>query len=231
MRQRTQDFWDEQVHQTEFTSRLSGKEIGQAIASLVDERTAKSLKDHYNTKFEHTAGGKRRSRSMGDVWVEFDGVFYPINVKTGILVEGENKTGQPNMVAMSKLLKALIGCKIDAYYLMVIRFSTPTNVLHDTTASVYFVDMSDYLDCMTFDAGPDQIMMKPGAFFAAISNGERSSTSTSDKIATLLKMYESGIKRLFKNRQKTVSALGKAHDTYQQQETTILNQSSFNLLP
>src|SRR5262245_14343309 len=100
MRQIVQQFWVQEVRSDQFQNLVMGKEIGQKIASEVDRRTVAFLAQHYSTKQEVGSRGAGKTRSMGDVWLEENGVFHPINVKTGMI----GSETSPNMVALKKLL-------------------------------------------------------------------------------------------------------------------------------
>lgn len=68
---------------------------------------------------------------------------------------------------MKKLLDALLMHQIDSYYLLMVKLE----IQQQTTCVVHFVDMLDYLDHVTFDSGPGQIMLKARSFFTARSIG------------------------------------------------------------
>ncbi len=232
MRQQVEDFWNQEVKEQWFQDSIRGKEFGHSIANRVDEKTATLLKSKYNNdiKYEHTKGRKKRPRSMGDVWIEFDNngtkISHPINVKTG----EADKKGRPNMVAMSKLLNALLKCKIDSYYLMVIKFVLPVAPGVRVVPKVYLVDMLDYLDCIHFDSGTGQIMMKESDFYVAVDKGDRLvSASTEKKIQELIEEADRGAKRLFKNRINSIAVLEKEHEAYKKRVVRNLDQSSLNL--
>ena len=116
----TQQFWDQEVQQASFVTMAAGKEIGHRIADFVDETTTNLLQGQYETRFEYDKEIKR-SRSMGDVWLKFDGIYHPINVKAGEF----GSKGQPNMTAMGKLLESLLTQQIDSYYLLIVKFALP----------------------------------------------------------------------------------------------------------
>ena len=107
-----------------------------AMADFVDERTTALLEAHFVTRFQSGKGGAARARSMGDVWLKSGGLFNPINVKTG--VAGAN--GQPNLVSLKKLLRALLNDHIDSYYLLLVKFRLTVPV----ACAVYFVDMLEW---------------------------------------------------------------------------------------
>ena len=200
--QKTREFWMHQVNSVAFTALAAGKEIGHRIADRVDEETTSLLEEHYETKFEVDRTGRRRARSMGDIWLKSEGIYNPINVKAGEI----GKNGQPNMVSLGKLLTALLTRQIDSYYLLIVkmRLAEPRDV------RVYFVDMLKYLNFTTFDSGPGQIMLREREFYAAIERREAPSARTMrEEIAKLSEMLEDADRRLFLNRQRRVAAIRK----------------------
>ena len=228
IRDLTQSFWDQEVKQADFISMASGKEIGHRIADSVDERTTNLLKGRYDTRFEHDIGGKKRPRSMGDIWLKFDGIFHPINVKAGEF--GSN--GQPNMTAMGKLLESLLTHQIDSYYLLIVKFSLPKSAPMVIIPTVYFVDMLEYLDYMTFNSGPGQIMMQEAKFYPALSSGiGPSGLSLAEKVTRLFAMLELGERLLIVNRERRLKKLESLHTKYRQSTEQIIEQSNLNLLP
>ncbi len=228
IRSLTQDFWDQEVQQADFISMAAGKEIGHRIADSVDERTTNLLKGRYETRFEHDVSGKKRPRSMGDIWLKFDGIFHPINVKAG----EANSNGQPNMTAMGKLLDSLLTQQIASYYLLIVKFSLPTSLSTAIVPTVYFVDMLDYLAYMTFNSGPGQVMMQEAKFYPALNSGVGpAQISLKDKIAQLFAMLEIGERLLIVNRERRLKRLESLHAKYKQLPGHVVEQSSLNLLP
>lgn len=227
IRSLTQDFWDQEVQQLDFIAMASGKEIGHRIADSVDERTTNLLKGRYETRFEHDASGKKRPRSMGDIWLKFEGIFHPINVKAG----EANSNGQPNMTAMGKLLESLLTRQIDSYYLLIVKFTLPKSST-SIIPIVYFVDMLDYLDYMTFNSGPGQIMMQEAKFYPALNSGVGPAQITlKDKVAQLFAMLELGERLLIVNRERRLKKLESLHLKYKQLPDHVVGQSDLNLLP
>ena len=89
--------------------------------------------------------GNVRKRSMGDIWVHSQGIFNPINVKSGL--QGMN--GQPNLVSMQKLLDYILKRWIDSYYLLIIKFDVSAQPTH----KAYLVDVLDWTEFIAYDAG------------------------------------------------------------------------------
>lgn len=223
----TQEFWNEEVKKQYFKEIARGKEIGHRIADLVDEKTTALLikSADYVTRRQCDDGGRERPRSMGDIWVESNGIFHPVNVKTGVSETG----GQPNMASLKKILGALLALQIDSYYLLVVKLKVGKKL----SSSVYFVDMLDYLDYFTFDSGPGQIMMKADAFFAAVSGaGAPAKLTIPERVDRLMEMYEDGERRLAANRRRTLQEFHRRVETFKQLRdyaVTKETQASLNL--
>jgi hypothetical protein len=216
---RTLEMWEEKAANDEVFLRLTrGKERGHRMADFVDERTTELLDAHFVTKFQSGKGGAARARSMGDVWLKSGGIFNPINVKTG--VSGSN--GQPNLVSLKKLLRALLNDQIDSYYLLFVKFELEDAV----KPKVVLVDLLDHLDFATYDDGPGQMMLRESEFFAAMEGGHRaSSTSIVTKIDRLFLLLKDGNRRLIQNRERTIAEFEKRIVAYKAQMKHSLNQT------
>lgn len=224
IRKLTREYWAQEVQKPYFSKLASGKEIGHSIANLVDEKTAAVLTAEYLVKHEYDREGQQKTRSMGDLWVEQNGIYYPINIKTGIA----GREGQPNLVSIRKLMAGLLEYRIDSYYLLMVKFD-----LSDISCVTYMVDMLDYLDYVTFDAGPGQTMLKAEKFFAAQA-GKASvpERSMQEKIKKLMSLLESGHKKLIKNRADSLKLYREKMRTYLQSgrhSVTVETQRALNL--
>ncbi len=102
-----QNYWD--THISELDAQLQGKERGHKIADIIDEKTTMYLSSKYDSAYERkkSPGGDPMPRSMGDIWIKDQGVYHPVNIKTGI----KGSEGQPNMVSMHKLLNAILSTR------------------------------------------------------------------------------------------------------------------------
>ena len=112
----TNAHWKEHVGDAGFAELIAGKEPGHRIADYVDDRTCALLKVNLDTRYEGDGKGSHRKRSMGDIWVHSNGMYNPINIKSGL----QNMKGQPNVVSMQKLLDYILKRWIDSYYLLII---------------------------------------------------------------------------------------------------------------
>ncbi len=190
----TNDHWSVHVRDQSFAEIVSGKEPGHRMADYVDDRTTALLKVHLDTRYEGTKKGEIRKRSMGDTWVYCNGIYNPINVKSGL----QNMNGQPNLVSMQKLLDYILRQWIDSYYLLIIKFD-----MSNHTHLSYFVDLLDWTEFVTYDAGPGQIMLRERDFYAAIDSGYRpAKRGVPEKAEVLFGLFEQKLHDLFANRQK-----------------------------
>lgn len=212
--------WEEKAAKDEvFLGLTHGKERGHRMADFVDERTTALLKVHFVTRFQSGKGGTARARSMGDVWLKSGGLFNPINVKTG--VSGAN--GQPNLVSLKKLLRALLDDQIDSYYLLFVKFELGEAV----RPKVFLVDLLDHLDFATYDDGPGQMMLLEEKFFGTMEGGScGSSTPIITKIERLFALLKDGNRRLILNRERTIAAFENAIMEYKKQSAHAINQST-----
>jgi hypothetical protein len=174
---------------------------------------------------------------MGDLWIRSNGIYNPVNVKAG----EAGKNGQPNMVSLKKLLDAFLTRRIDSYYLLIVKMrlsSVPASVDVATTRlvqgaivpNIYLVDMLDYLDFITFDAGPGQSMLKEKQFYQAFDSGFSPPPLTiAAKVSRLMDLLEDGDRRLIENRRKKMERLRADFAAYQQGNSFVVNQEELNL--
>ena len=113
IRNEVSQFWNDSNRIKEVDERSKGKESGHRIADYVDDKTTSFIHAHYEAAFEKADSGNITKRSMGDLWVKENDIYHPVNIKTGM-----SNGGQPNMVALRKLLKCLLLGQIDSYYLL-----------------------------------------------------------------------------------------------------------------
>jgi hypothetical protein len=187
------EFWSAEVKKPYFGELAQGKEIGHRLADLVDDKTTALLTLKHVTRHQYDARGKRLVRSMGDVWLEDNRIMHAINVKTGVV----GVEGQPNMVSLKKLLEALLEAQIDSYYLLFVKMKLDKEI----APSIVFVDLLDYLDFVTFDSGPGQLMLKAKAFFLQ-DFAPRVPSPLSAKVEGLMALLEDGERRLRLNRER-----------------------------
>jgi hypothetical protein len=190
----TSDYWMTEVRKPEIIQIAKGKEIGHKLADLVDEKTTALLTVKYLTKHQHDLQDQKRSRSMGDMWLQDNGIYNPINVKTGIV----GAEGQPNLVSLKKVLGAIMAQQIDSYYLLIVKMEIRPE---EIAPSAYLIDMLDWMDYVTFDSGPGQMMLKAVKFFAEYSPERQPTLGIRDKVKKLMNLYEDGERRLKENRE------------------------------
>ena len=186
------EHWSVHVQDQGFAELITGKEPGHRMADYVDDRTSSLLKVHLDTRYESDLRGNVKKRSMGDIWVHSQGIFNPINVKSGL----QARNGQPNVVSMQRLLTALFQRRIDSYYLLVIKFDIST-----ITHKAYLFDLLDWTDFISYDAGPGQIMLREQDFYNAFDSGHiPGQQSIQEKVKNLFALFESQVEVLIANR-------------------------------
>ncbi len=217
-------FWQEEVTKPQFVAQAVGKEIGHRIASLVEERTTALLEQTFRTARQRNRQGKAVDRSMGDIWVFSQGIFNPINVKAG----EANQGGQPNIVALRKLLRAILSHQIDSYYLLIVKMVIGKDSI--ALNNVYLADILDHLDYVAFDSGPGQMMLKEKSFYAMMDQGSAPAQLTFDqKIERLFGLLDDADHRLIENRARVRATIDEMHKIYVANKDHPLNQSGLNL--
>ncbi len=203
------EYWTAEVRKPYFAKRVTGKEAGHDIAGLIEDKTTGLLAAtaDYVTRHQCDSRGRALKRSMADIWLESNGIFHPVNVKTGV----SDTNGQPNVVSLKKLLRALLSRQVDSYYLLIVKLK----VAEPIESQVHFVDLLDHLAHVTFDSGPGQIMLKARAFFGAMASGfSPRPMSVEQKIQGLVALLEDGERRLVENRKRVLLDIRRRVDDY-----------------
>ena len=194
----TLKFWTEHAKSREFRELAKGKEIGHRIADYVDDTTTRMLAESL-TIGHQLKGGNKLARSMGDFWIKSEGIWNPVNIKAGEM----GKNGQPNIVSLQKLLDCILKQQINAYYLLVIKFDM-RNI--DPLPNVFFFDILDYLDYVTYDSGPGQMMLKEQELYGALNaQVDIPDIPLPEKVEHLILLLRDGYNRLLRNREKRMS--------------------------
>ena len=188
-------YWREEARKPEIIGIAKGKELGHRLADIVDDKTTALLTVNHMTRHQCDAQGRIRLRSMGDLWLEDNGIYHPVNVKTGIV----GAEGGPNLVSLKKVLRALMARQIDSYYLLYVKMQIDQGAI---TPSVYLIDMLDWLDYVTFDSGPGQMMLKAVKFFREYDPNRPKSLDIRAKVKSLFDLYERKERRLKENRER-----------------------------
>ena len=192
----TNNHWQIHTQDQGFADLISGKEPGHRMADYVDDRTTSLLKVNLDTRYEGDpkAKGTPKKRSMGDIWINSQGIYNPLNVKSGLL----GSKGLPNVVSMQKLLDYIFKNWIDSYYLLIIKFDISASITHQT----YLVDLLDWIDFISYDAGPGQIMLHEQDFYDAFDSGQTPpEKSILEKTESLFHLFETKVQVLLANRQ------------------------------
>ena len=210
----TNEHWEIHTKDQGFAELISGKEPGHRMADYVDDRTTSLLKVNLDTRYEGDRKGFPKKRSMGDIWINSQGIFNPINVKSGLL----GSKGQPNVVSMQKLLDYIFQCWIDSYYLLIIKFDTSSGITHQT----YLVDLLDWTEFIAYDAGPGQIMLHEQDFYDAFDSGHRpTAKSILEKTETLFRLFEAQVQVLLANRQARLDRQRSSLESFLSSEFTV----------
>lgn len=191
--QKVKYYWQEHsVHNTEFKDMLKNKESGHSIADYVDKHTTEYLeKEQEDIKYE------KNKRSMGDFWISSNGIFTPVNIKTGT-----SMNGSPNIVSINKLIEKLAKSEIDSYYIFVIKFKDDNS---KWIVKTFLVNLIDYLEFTNFDSGPGQLMLKEKDFYDFLEKSTKPKRNVLDALKLLIKKQEDSLPILIKNRKKDIA--------------------------
>lgn len=167
----------------EATNLLSKKESGHVMGTIIEENAGEYLKENdYKIAKEVNKLGEEKKRAHSDFEIIENGRHYRVNVKFS-----SETNGQPNICSMNRLLDGFRSGLIDSYYLLKVKHDRNTN-----ETRVYFIDIVDYLDkdCIHFDGGTGQTMLKESKFYKTYGNaGIESNLSTVEKIKLLYELY------------------------------------------
>jgi len=195
------------------------KERGHSIADYVEAKNAECIgnifkiyfeteppeyykKDCKNGKRGDRKKAKRLDRSSGDCWISNDTddiiIYDPLNSKTSVVLADGKISGRPNMLSLRRLLDLLIDGKINAYYLLIVKFSIDNqNII---TPSIYFVNILDIIDYLEYDDGPGQLMLNNEKFYTNAHLIIKDNKSIKDKIMALNTKKLEATARLIENR-------------------------------
>ncbi len=220
----TNRYWKKHTKETTFSRLVSGKEPGHRMADYVDDKTVSLLKIEFDTRYEANSRGQIKRRSMGDVWIHSNGMYNPVNVKSG----EQLKNGQPNVVSMQKLLDYIFKRWIDSYYLLIVKFHLGNSIEH----KAYLIDLLDWLEFIAFDAGPGQIMLREADFYQAHESGIRPrSSDISSKVEKLFSIFERGMRNLLTNREKRLQRQRGLFQAFATAGEFTIDQSEMNFIP
>lgn len=152
---------------------LSGKESGHIMGTIIEEMCGDILKQNeYTITKEVNKLGEPKARAHSDFNIlTKDGSTNRVNVKFS-----SETNGQPNICSINRMMDALRDGIIDGYYMLKVKYHRTTN-----ETKVYFVDILDYINCLTFNGGTGQIMLKEKDFYIDYE---------SDKVLTDLSITE-----------------------------------------
>lgn len=217
--------WQRHVRDSGFAEIVDGKEPGHRMADYVDDKTTALLKVELDTRYEGNVDGSIKKRSMGDIWVRANGVYNPVNVKSGL----QDMRGQPNVVSMEKLLNYLFRRWIDSYYLLIVKFDMSER--NEITHRVYFFDLLDWVDFITYDAGPGQIMLNERDFYHAYNSGAaQPPRSVLEKVERLFGLFERQVEALFENRRRRLRGQRTQLESFNG-PSFIVDQSGMHFVP
>jgi hypothetical protein len=225
----TTAYWQDMATKSHFQGLAAGKEIGHRIANYVDEHTTAKLFTDFDVAYEADRTGRRIARSMGDMWLRANGIYNPVNVKAGEM----GKNGQPNLVSLKKLLERLLKHQIDSYDLLIVKMAISGEAADPggvrLVPHVYFVDMLDHLDFVTFDMGPGQTRVRERQFYDAVDSGyQPPHRSLTDKVEVLMALMEDGYLRLLDNRKSRMDSLRRTLEQFKGEIGNSINQTGLN---
>lgn len=174
---------------------LAGKEPGHIMGTIIEERCGDLLKEEgFVITYEMDSKGNPLKRAHSDFLLQSKDL---VNNKTNVKF-GSEKSGQPNVCAINRMMDALRDDIIDGYYLLKVKYDRKEN-----NTKVYFVDILDYLDCITADGGTGQIMLKEKKFYEVYGDsGRKTDLTLQEKKKKVYQLYVKKMKEHIKRKQK-----------------------------
>jgi hypothetical protein len=126
-------------------------EIGHSHGPGVQKIVGKLLSEHCELDYEKDKKGNPIKRAFSDNIIKGN----PNNVK----FTTKNSSGQPNLVSMNRMIKHVFENHNDTYYVTVVHYDMTTK-----TVDVKLVNILQFIDCLSYNSGPGQIMIKTEIF-------------------------------------------------------------------
>ena len=174
---------------------LAGKESGHIMGTIIEEMCGDLLKQEgFTITYEVDSKGIPLKRAHSDFLLQSKDL---VNNKTNVKF-GSEKPGQPNVCAINRMMDALGDDIIDGYYLLKVKYNRKEN-----KTKVYFVDILDYIDCLTADVGTGQIMLKEKKFYEVYGkSGRKTDLSLTEKKIKIFELYDNKAEEHIKRREE-----------------------------
>lgn len=186
---------DEYFNTNDAKKLLAGKESGHIMGTIVEEMCGDILSEEGMQITQELDGkGNPLPRAHSDFLIESkDSKKNRTNVKFS-----SEKAGQPNVCSINRMMDALRDNIIDSYYLLKVKYNRK-----EKNTKVYFIDVLDYIDCITYDGGTGQIMLQEKKFYEIYGiSGRESNLTLQEKKIKVYELYEKKMKEHIERRQK-----------------------------
>jgi hypothetical protein len=186
---------DEYFNTNDAKKLLAGKESGHIMGTIVEEMCGDILSEEgLEITQELDNKGNPLPRAHSDFLIKSkDGAKNRTNVKFC----SENP-GQPNVCSINRMMDALRDGIIDGYYLLKVKYNRK-----EKNTKVYFVDVLDYIDCITYDGGTGQIMLKQNEFYKIYGPyGRENKLTLEDKSKKVYELYIKKMEEHIKRKQE-----------------------------
>jgi hypothetical protein len=137
-------------------------ELGHSHGPGVQKEVGKVLSEKYDIKEVVNKNGAKPKRAFADNILQG---FYN-NVKFTATEEGN-----PNLGSMNRMIKHVLKESNSEYYVTIVKY-----LVNKKDWKVQFVNILQFIDCLTYDAGPGQIMITQKKFeveYEKYINGKR----------------------------------------------------------
>ena len=128
---------------------------------------------------------------------------------------------------MQKLLDYILKRWIDSYHLLIVKFDLSEHTSH----KLYFIDLLDWIDFVTYDAGPGQIMLREQDLYDEVDAARAPASRTIfEKVDALFDLFERQLRALFTNRQERLDRQRAMSKKFQKTPFSV-DQSQMKFVP
>jgi len=174
---------------------LTGKESGHIMGTIIEEMCGDYLKQEgFTVTYELDSNGVPLKRAHSDfLLLSTDLKQNKVNVKFS-----SEKPGQPNVCSINRMMDVLRDDTVDGYYLLKVKYNR-----EQKNTKVYFVDILDYIDCITFNGGTGQIMLKEKKFYETYGeSGRQNELNLLEKTKKIYELYDKKMSEHIKRKEK-----------------------------
>lgn len=175
-------------------------EVGHSHGPGVQREVSNLLSEIFDVTYS-TKNGKKLTRALADCLL--DGQIN--SIKFGVC-----EKGQPNLGSMKRILDEVVNKGNNTLYVTWVNFNLTENKL-----KVWFVNILDFVDCLTWNAGTGQVMIDKSKMtkkYKEYLDGKRSAMDLGQVQEHLKTLYRDGMERHLALKRKQMEKMLKMFD-------------------